>query len=472
MSGGSRAGASASSSLPTRTVVGYGVVAGPFEMLKAPALAIVPALYTKDFGLALTSVSLALLLLRLSDGATDFLVGVLSDRTRSRWGARKPWILASVLLAVPAAYFLYVPGDNPSIWQFATCYFFFYLAWTMFEIPYTAWSAELTHSYEDRSRLALSRGVWTNVGLILLSVVPLLPFLPSTEMTFDTLHVMFWIIAVTYPAGVLYAVTRIPVGTTAAATAQLSLGDTLRAVRGNRPLLIFLAVAFLSDLGLGSMGALFFLFFDTYLGIGASFSIIFLTAIVVATASLKPWEMLVRHGSKRRLLVVGLAGAVIHGLLVMVLDPGPYILPAFIVYMALYYVLLVGRDVALYSMIGDIVDYDTLKTGGNRAGQFSSAWMVLRKIAYAVAPALAFFVAGVAGYDPGAEQHDALAIFGLKAAVGYLPALLMLGATLLALRFPITPERHRAIRRRLQQRAERAGDLSHESPEGPGVLAR
>ena len=443
-------------SLSTGTVTGYGAVAGPFEMLKAPALAILPALYTKEYGLALTTVSFALLLLRLSDGATDFLVGVWSDRTRSRWGPRKPWLLASILLAVPSAYFLYVPGDSASIWQFSICYFFFYLAWTMFDIPYTAWSAELARSYEDRSRLSLSRGAWTNAGLIVLSLVPLLPFLPSTEMNFATLQVIFWIVAIAYPLGVLYAFFRVPTGNLVVSATSFNLRETVRSVRGNRPLMLFLAIAFLSDLGLGTMGALFFLFFDSYLGIGASFSLIFLTAIAVSTVSLKLWELLVRRSSKQRLLVVGLAGAVAHGLLIAVLDPGPYALPMFVAYMSLYYILQVGRDVALYSMFGDIVDYDTLRTGGNRAGQYTSAWMVLRKLGYAVAPAIAFFVAGIAGYDPAAEQHDAVAILGLKAANGYVPALLMLSATLLALRFPLTPERHRIIRRRLEQRAARA----------------
>jgi len=435
----------------------YGMVAGPFEMLRAPALAILPALYTKEYGLSLTAVSLALLLLRLSDGVSDFAIGLMSDRTRSRWGRRKPWLFASIFLALPAAYGLFIPGKTASIWFFSACYFFFYLAWAMFEIPYTAWSAELARSYEDRSRLALSRGLWSNLGLIVLSLVPLLPFLPSSEMNFQTLHVMFWVVALAYPLGVIYAVVRVPAGKLAESSKPSSLLESVRAVRGNGPLIRFLLVAFLSDLGVGVMGALFFLFFDTYLKIGASFSLIFLTAIAASTISLKFWEYLVRRSSKRSLLVTGLAGATLQGLLIYVLNPGPFALPMYVVYMSFFYALSVGRDMALYSIIGDIVDFDTLKTGGNRSGQFTSVWMVLRKFAYAVAPAFAFFIAGAAGYDPASSYNDPAAIFGLKAANGYIPALFMLVATLLAMNFPISAKRHRTIRRRLEQRALRAG---------------
>jgi Na+/melibiose symporter-like transporter len=221
-------------------------------------------------------------------------------------------------------------------------------------------------------------------------------------------------------------------------------------------MLLFLCIAFCADLAMGVSGAMFFLLFDSYLGLGASFSLIFITSIAVSTVSLKLWEIVVKRTSKTRLLTICLAGGAIWGLSIALLRPGPYTLPAFMVFLAAYYVFSAGRDVALYATIGDVVDFDSLKTGSDRAGLFSSGWMVLRKLAYAIGPAIGFFVAGMVGYDPSAEQNDALGIFGLKSANGYLPALLLVIAFLLALRFPITPEKHRIIRRRLEQRHARA----------------
>lgn len=443
--------------LSTKLFVGYGSIAAPYEMLRAPALAILPGLYAKEFGFALASISIAMLFLRLTDGATDLAVGVLSDKTRGKWGRRKPWLFASIFLAIPAAYGLYIPGDEPTIWSFTICYFFFFLAWTMFEIPYTAWSAELTDRYEERSRLAIWRGLGQNAGLILLSLVPLLPFLPSTEMNFATLHAMFWLIAVAYPLGVLYAVFCLPNGQISSQSEQFNFRETIAAIRANRPFQLFLSVAFLSDFAVGCMTALFFLFFDTYLGVGASFTAIFLTAIVVSTLSLKLWQHLLKQTSKTRVLLIGLAGGAIAGATIALLKPGPNALAFFIGYMALFYTLGVARDVALYAIFGDIVDYDSLKSKGNRADLYSSAWMVLRKIAYATAPAFAFLVAGLFGFDPSAESQSELAIFGLKAANGYLPALFLIAAVFLAAMFPITKVRHQIIRRRLERRTLQTG---------------
>jgi Na+/melibiose symporter-like transporter len=445
-----------SARLTRAQVYGYGAASGPFEMLRAPGLAILPALYTKDFAFSLTAMSLALLLLRLSDGATDVLVGVFSDRTRGRWGPRKPWLLASIPLAVLSAWGLFIPGEQPDIWQFAFWMFCYYLAWTFFDIPYTAWSAELARSYEERSRLSIARQFAGNIGMILLSLAPLLPFLPSTSMNFDTLEVMFWFIAVAYPLGILYAVYRVPNGEFVPTMPRFSLKDTFLAVAGNRPLQVFLGVAFLSDLALGIGGAMFFLFLDTYLGIGASFSVIFITAIVVATVSLKGWQWLLQRSSKRALLIASTGGMVLWGAAIFLLVPGEWAMPAYIAYMSLYYALSAGRDVALYAIIGDIVDYGELRTGVNRGGEFTAAWMVIRKLTFALGPAIGFLIAGIAGYEPGAASNDATGILGLKAANGYIPALLFAAATWLALRYPLTADRHRTIRRRLEQRTARA----------------
>lgn len=458
------ANASSSQPLSRRAVAAYGAASAPFEMLKAPGLAILPALYAKQYAFSLTAISLIMLILRLSDAAMDLAVGYLSDRSRSRWGPRKPWLVASIFVFVPAAFVLYVPGENPTLWMFAIGYFFYFLGWAMFDIPYTAWGTELATRYHDRSRLAVSRQLFSNVGLVLVALVPMLPFLASTEMNFEAIGVTAWALAFLYPAMIALAVANAPTGTPAARKRGEGLRETWRAIRGNPPLLLFLGMACLSDLAMGVNGAMAFIFFDTYLGIGASFTVIFVTALLVSLLSLKLWGIVVQRTSKRALLLVCLVLGVVHGASVLFMTPGPLALPIYIGFLTVYYILSVGRDVAMYAMIGDIVDYDTLKTGSNRAGQFTSAWMVFRKLAYALGPVIGLFIAGAAGYDPSAPSNDATAVMGLKAANGYIPALLLAAAAAFAFRFPLTEARHRIIRRRLDQRAAR-GDTG---PKGVG----
>ena len=446
------------------SVAAYGAASAPFEMFKAPGLTILPALYAKQFGFSLTAISLIMLILRLSDAAMDLIVGYLSDRTRSRWGPRKPWIVASIFVFVPACFVLYVPGSQPSLWLFAIGYFFYFLGWAMFDIPYTAWGTELATRYRDRSKLAVSRQLFSNAGLLVVALLPMLPFLPSTDMNFEVIGLTAWLMVFLYPAMIAYAVTATPSGASLAPVQGASLRESLRAVRGNGPLLLFLGMSALSDLAMGIFGAMAFIFFDTYLGIGASFTLIFVTALAVSMVSLKLWQVVVARTSKRALLLACLLLGAVHGVAVLWITPGPLALPLYVGFLTVYYILSVGRDVAMYAMIGDIVDYDALKTGSNRAGQFTSAWMVFRKLAYALGPVIGLFIAGASGYVPSAPTNDALGIFGLKAANGYLPALLLAAAAALAMRFPLTEERHRIIRRRLEQRAARASGATPATP--------
>ncbi len=439
--------------IPARRLAAYGAGAGVFEMLRAPGLAILPSLYAKDFGFALTTLSFAMLWLRLSDAVMDPLVGYLSDRTRTRWGGRKPWIFASIFVFVPACFLLYAPGESPTLWLFVVAYFFYFMGWAMFDIPYTAWGAEFATSYEERSRLSVWRNLCMNIGLLLTALLPLLPWMSSTAMSFEVTTVTAYAMAVLYPLVIVLMMAVVPSGEVVVSRRDSSVRDTVKAILGNAPMMIFLGVSLLSDLAVGIFSAMMFIFFDTYLGIGEYFALIFITAIAVSTLSLRLWQSVVERSSKRMLLLVCLVLGAVQGVSILVIDPGPLALPLFMAFLALYYIAAAGRDVALYAMIGDVVDYDTLNTGVNRAGQFTSAWMVLRKLAYALGPVIGFAVAGFLGYEPASPHTDASAIFGLKSANGYLPALLMALAAVLAFRFPITRERHRRIREQLEQRA-------------------
>ena len=74
-----------------------------------PVSLYLPLVYSKDLGLSLTEIGLVLMLARVSDVITDPLIGVLSDRTKSRFGKRKPWIAGGTLLMMISAFQLFNP---------------------------------------------------------------------------------------------------------------------------------------------------------------------------------------------------------------------------------------------------------------------------------------------------------------------------------------------------------------------------
>lgn len=105
----------------SQALVAYASLEFPFTVLTAPILSVLPPLYAKTYGIELASLSVILLLLRIVDAVTDPVTGVLSDRTVTRFGPRKPWIFMGSMLSLWSSYHLFNPPDSPdqsSTWVF------------------------------------------------------------------------------------------------------------------------------------------------------------------------------------------------------------------------------------------------------------------------------------------------------------------------------------------------------------------
>ena len=143
-----------------------------------PVLLYLPLVYSKDFGLDLAEVGLILMLARIADVITDPLIGTFSDRTNSRFGRRKPWIAAGAALMMISAFQLFnptvlntMPIDN---WHLLTWSVLLWLGWTMINIPYYAWGAELSDDYNERTRITGWRQAFGFLGNVSVLAVPVM----------------------------------------------------------------------------------------------------------------------------------------------------------------------------------------------------------------------------------------------------------------------------------------------------------
>jgi GPH family glycoside/pentoside/hexuronide:cation symporter len=104
------------------------------------------------------------------------------------------------------------------------------------------------------------------------------------------------------------------------------------------------------------------------------------------------------------------------------------------------------------AMISDISDFGTMKTKQTRTGTYYAFRMLIYPTAGALGTSLAFFLMSAVGYSPAAKTNTEFATTGMLWTLAFVPAFLNLLAGLLLLRYPITRNRHRAIRRRIDQR--------------------
>jgi len=158
--------------VPFGHLVAYAQMTLPLAVIGLPIAIYIPAFYSGTLGLNLAAVGLVLMLARFSDVITDPLIGRLSDRTRGRFGRRRPWIAAGVPLMALSAFMLFVPSEPVSLAYLFVWISAIYLGFTLIGIPYAAWGAELSTDYRERSRVTGAREVFLLIGLVSAIIIP------------------------------------------------------------------------------------------------------------------------------------------------------------------------------------------------------------------------------------------------------------------------------------------------------------
>ncbi|MGH7090812.1 MAG: MFS transporter, partial [Stellaceae bacterium] len=119
-----------------------------------PVFTFLPTLYARDVGLGLELTGTLLFLARLVDFLIDPLIGFGSDRIRTRFGRRKPWIAAGAIVAGAALVALFAPPAGAGALYLLGWLALLYAGYTAVQVPYVAWGAELVSGYHDRTRIA------------------------------------------------------------------------------------------------------------------------------------------------------------------------------------------------------------------------------------------------------------------------------------------------------------------------------
>ena len=137
-----------------------------------PVALYIPFFYSRDLGLSITEIGLILMVARVSDVFTDPLIGALSDRTKTRWGRRKPWMVAGTPLMMISAFQLFSPSGEVSNIYLLGWSMLLWFGWTMINIPYYAWGAEISDDFHERTRITGWRQAFGFAGNICVLLIP------------------------------------------------------------------------------------------------------------------------------------------------------------------------------------------------------------------------------------------------------------------------------------------------------------
>ena len=437
----------------TRSLLAYSGPSIAISIMMLPLLVYIPPFYGQEVGLDLGTVGMIFLLARAWDALIDPVVGFCSDRTRSRWGRRKPWIAIATPLLLLLLYAFYQPPQSAGAAYLAIVVFAFYVCLTLFQIPYLSWGAELTRKYDGRTRVTAFREGAIMVGTVIATAAPVLYFAGSEPSLRETLRLFTVIILVTLPVAVLMALKFTP-AIASTSDSQPSLGKALSTLATNK---LFLRVAcgvFFLWLGGSFYNSLVLFVVQQIVGLPMSgFFQLVLVQYVVGILFIPFWVWLANRIGRHRALLAGAATFFVSLPLLAMIEPGNLT-------QAIWVYVLKGVGTCVIwvlppALAADTIEYGMLKGAGDDAAMTMSLFMFTQKLAFAAGIGIALPLAGALGFDPR-EMATIDGLTGLRWVALYLPGLIGIVGALLLFNYPLTARRHAVIRRRL----ERLGRIS------------
>ena len=427
--------------LPTRVRLGYGagsVATGAFGTV--PGLMLLPYL-TDELGVAALVAGVVVFAPKAWDVVLNPVAGRISDRTRDPRGPRRPWLLrAGLALALTFALVFAGPDvDSRAVetgWVLV-CFLAAATAYAFFQVPYVAMPAELTSSYDERTRLMTWR-----VAILALTIMVAgasAPLIRDAVGGRDGYRVMGVVMALIIAAGALAAYR----GTRGAPTAVLEpspggLREQLRVVAAARDFRLLLTTFVLQALATGCMLAGVDYLAGEVLGRDGAATILFVCFVGPALVLTPAWSWLgARVGKKHGYLAASLV--LTTGAL---LAAGARSAPPGLVFaaVALVGVGYAGCQVFPLAMLPDAAAVDARRTGSNRAGVYTGVWTAGETLGLALGPAAFAVVLALGGYvsSQGGDvvQPDS-ALAAITWGFSLLPAALTLASLFWLVRYRI-----------------------------------
>lgn len=445
---------SAATGLTLGTKLSYATGNIGLQMLIAAMNFMLMIFYTDVALVAPAVAGAALLVGKVWDTVNDPLFGWVTDRTRSRHGRHRVYLIygAVPLGIAAAAVWMVPPGLSPwaaFLW-IALTYTVFDTLMTLVQLPYQAMAANMTRDYDERTSLTAYASMGALLGFFSGSVF--MPMLvraaPDARTGYALAGSCFGLAAGVAVAVVAWRVrepTGDPVRPADADTPAMweSVRETLRTTLHNRPFLMLMSAATLVRLGLTLVQAslAYFVIYQLqgdkgdlprYMG----------TLLGVVGLSLFVWKRVVDRWEKNLAYILGLALCAAGLVALYWVGPGEQRLVT-----AILVVVGIGMGahwIVPFAMVPDTIDHGHMQTGERKTGMYYGLYGLMDKLARTLATVLVAGMLDVTGYVPNVAQ-SATALQGILLMTGILPALCLVLAIPLLVAYPITRSRHAEI---------------------------
>ena len=417
--------------LPFVLNAGFGVGALGVAILANLVATLLPPFMTNFLGIGAGVVATILLVTKLYDVVTDPLMGIISDRTESRWGRRRPYLFLGGVVSALGLVLMFVPPEleNSSylISYFLVALIISFTGFTLFNVPHLAMAAEMTRNYHARTILMTYRtGFMMTGGFIAASSFALVQWLGNDRAAHGPVALMFG--ALMFLSCYLCFAGTASAEQTKRTSHTYSFREQVRSALDNRPYIVLLSAKLCQLFAMASAAATAIYFKVGVLKLDYAFITSYIMVVtIVSVAALPVWARASKALGKRDMYMAGTAGYALVTLTWLLAAPGD---PNMAVYIrgALLGFFAAGILILGPALLPDTIEYDYLKTGLRREGIFASFYTTMEKLANAIGPSVILLILGWFGYQSGTEGWAAdqpeSAIAAIYACAGIVPAVL------------------------------------------------
>lgn len=440
-----------SGSLSRKTKVFYGIGDLGNAVVNSAVQFFLMKFYT-DGALILPSLAgNALLLGKIWDAINDPLFGWITDRTKSRFGKRRVFmIFGAIPLAIAIALLWFVP-TNDKIWAFvwiALTFILFDTVWTITNVPYYSLTSELTDDYDERSSLTTYRMVMAVpaylVGAALTPAIVGLFALQRTGYAF--VGILYGILA---GAALLISAAGLRERTNLVLSKpEVSPFKSLTVALKNKPFVWLCLSYFTVNISFAFIKILMAYYVEYQLLMKTSITLVMGLLLVCVTISLPFWQWLSRKMDKGPAYAIGMGVGALAVLLTFFLPHTST--PLIYIVSVLAGFGFASNWIFPWAMVADVGDYDRAETGQQRSGMYYGVWGLATKISEALALAAVGWVLTGFGYSPNVEQTPQ-ALLGIRLFFGLVPAGCILIALPFLFKYPITRKSHAVVRSKLEK---------------------
>jgi glycoside/pentoside/hexuronide:cation symporter, GPH family len=437
----------------------YGVAEFGVSMMHSSLQFFLIFFYTDVKGYSPALVGTALLVGKLSwDAINDPFFGYLSDRTKSRFGRRRPYMLFGAIPFGLSVWLLFsIPSGLSGVSAFLAVlgsFLLFDTFHTVVSVPYYAMTPELTLDYDERTNLTAVRKIFGVSGYIVGAVATTLvasllrnKFGLSEEASYSAMGAVFGIVAV---------VTIFITAFTVKERRDLAIKQTNRPplesiilTLKNKPFLRLVAAFLISSFSFTLMTGLFPYFMNYQLNMKDKLPIVLLIMMGALALFLFFWKWVSDHINKGPAYALGLLIACLGMISLYFLPYGPSNMIygiAFVVGFGFS-----SQYVFPWSMLPDVIEHDEKTTGERREGIYYGIWAFLVKLTSALGVAVIGWSLDIFGYIPNQVQTE-MARFGIRLFFGPVPAVVIILSLPLLIWFPINRTSHNNLLRELNKR--------------------